>query len=676
MLSWRFWTPMACRTAHSKLARLHWPLIPLLSLAACLAIGFVARRASAQTFDATALHHPIEIGTVGVVQAGDNPAYARPDFDDSQWLPVDNKTPLSQYFPHQEAPIVWRRLHIKVSAQETELALQAYYISRAFELYVNGEKLMESGQVEPFVPYTRTARIIVRIPEAQLRTGSLIIAIRARTSRSGWTSHDDPGFVANVLIVGDESALRNQNLLNMIGENGASILADILAMGVGLVALTLFIAQRNQVEYLWIFLLGACSATESASRVSVATNNMPISWWTLTVLINFAERLTILLIVQAFLRKRFSRLLWLLIIVALLIELALESARLYGALPVILGDFFWLPFGIVIGVIFPSLVWREMRRGNREAGILLIPLFFFSMELYALFAIDVLVRIPPLHSASNALRLLFSLRVGIFSLNLDDISGMTFFFSLAIIMVLRSTRMSRQQAVMEGELAAAREVQQVILPDAVQTVPGFTIESVYQPAQQVGGDFFQILPDSRGGLLLVVGDVAGKGLPAAMLVSVLVGAIRTAAAYSQSPEEVLAQLNDRLIGRTHGGFSTALAAHITADGWVTIANAGHLSPYLDGREVELHPALPLGVVANAAYEPTQFHLPHDSRLTFYSDGVVEAQNQKSELFGFDRAKAISTQAAAAIVDAAIQFGQSDDITVVAIRRAAAIATAA
>jgi serine phosphatase RsbU (regulator of sigma subunit) len=92
------------------------------------------------------------------------------------------------------------------------------------------------------------------------------------------------------------------------------------------------------------------------------------------------------------------------------------------------------------------------------------------------------------------------------------------------------------------------------------------VESVYQPAQQVGGDFFQVLPAHRGGLLIVIGDVAGKGLPAAMLVSVLVGAVRTAAAYSHAPAEILAQLNDRLLGRTHGGFSTALAAHITADG--------------------------------------------------------------------------------------------------------------
>jgi serine/threonine protein phosphatase PrpC len=231
--------------------------------------------------------------------------------------------------------------------------------------------------------------------------------------------------------------------------------------------------------------------------------------------------------------------------------------------------------------------------------------------------------------------------------------------------------MSRQQALLEGELAAAREVQQVIVPEQVEAVPGFNVDSVYQPAQQVGGDFFQVLPAGEGGLLVVVGDVAGKGLPAAMLVSVLVGAIRGVAAYTKDPAELLASLNERLMGRTQGGFSTALVARITADGSVTIANAGHLSPYLDGREIELHGALPLGVVKSAAYQVTHFHLPQGSRLTFYSDGVIEAQNEKGELFGFERGRAISTQPAAAIVEAATQFGQEDDITVVTIERLAA-----
>jgi sigma-B regulation protein RsbU (phosphoserine phosphatase) len=207
-------------------------------------------------------------------------------------------------------------------------------------------------------------------------------------------------------------------------------------------------------------------------------------------------------------------------------------------------------------------------------------------------------------------------------------------------------------------------------------IPGFLIESVYQPAQQVGGDFFQILPTREDGLLMVVGDVAGKGLPAAMMVSLLVGAIRTAAEESCRPETLLRTLNERLVGRSGGGFSTALAVHIAADGNGTIANAGHLSPYLDGREMVLPGALPLGIAGGASYETTRFHFTTGSRLTFYSDGVIEAQNAKGELFGFERGGEISTRPAGEIAEIARRFGQSDDITVIAIVRARAAANAA
>jgi serine phosphatase RsbU (regulator of sigma subunit) len=167
----------------------------------------------------------------------------------------------------------------------------------------------------------------------------------------------------------------------------------------------------------------------------------------------------------------------------------------------------------------------------------------------------------------------------------------------------------------------------------------------------------------------VVGDVSGKGLPAAMLVSVLVGAIHSTAEFTHAPAELLAHLNQRLIGRAKGGgFSTAVAAFIQPNGQVTIANAGHLSPYLDGKELALPNALPLGIVSGTTYESSQFNLSRGSRLTFYSDGVVEAQNEKGELFGFERGQQISTRSAAAIVEAARHFGQSDDITVVTVER--------
>ncbi|HEY6490041.1 MAG: PP2C family protein-serine/threonine phosphatase [Terracidiphilus sp.] len=246
--------------------------------------------------------------------------------------------------------------------------------------------------------------------------------------------------------------------------------------------------------------------------------------------------------------------------------------------------------------------------------------------------------------------------------------GYTGFFYVLVKEARRYVKTRTEMALLESEMAAARQVQQVILPDPHQTFPGYAVDSVYKPAREVGGDFFQILSVGERGLLIVIGDVAGKGLPAAMLVSLLIGSIRATAEDTHDPVVMLRRLNERIVGRTTGGFATALAAFIADDGWVTIANAGHLSPYLDGCEVDTPGALPLGISGGGRYEVTRIELRAGSRLTFLSDGVVEAQNPEGKLFGFDRAKAISMETAAAIVDAAVQFGQADDITVVTIER--------
>jgi hypothetical protein len=265
-------------------------------------------------------------------------------------------------------------------------------------------------------------------------------------------------------------------------------------------------------------------------------------------------------------------------------------------------------------------------------------------------------------------------------LSLDSIAmltavslGYTGFVYVSVKEARRYVKTRTEKALLDSEMTAARQVQQVILPDAHQRFPGFAIESVYKPAREVGGDFFQILPVGDGpvgdgGLLLVIGDVAGKGLPAAMLVALLIGSIRATAEETRDPVVLLEKLNDQIAGRTNGEFTTVLAALIAGDGLVTLANAGHLPPYLDGQEIELPGALPLGVSRGVRYDATTVRLGPGSRLTFLSDGVVEAQNEKGELFGFDRAKALSREPAATIVETAVQFGQADDITVVTIER--------
>ncbi|HTW79600.1 MAG TPA: PP2C family protein-serine/threonine phosphatase [Terracidiphilus sp.] len=263
--------------------------------------------------------------------------------------------------------------------------------------------------------------------------------------------------------------------------------------------------------------------------------------------------------------------------------------------------------------------------------------------------------LPPLASSLVGFRLLFQQGQGFFDL--------AFFLAglcLSIALAIEALKEWRTREALHTEFEAARAVQQRLITPAAE-VPGFRIESVYAPAAQVGGDFFRVAPEQDGSVLVVVGDVSGKGLRAALTVSAIVGALRTMPPLT--PARILAALNRGLIGQMRDGFVTCVAAHICPDGAVTLANAGHLSPYRNGEELPLSPGLPLGLSAEAEYAETVFRLGPNDSLTFLSDGVVEARDATGELFGFERAREISTQPAHTIAGAAQAFGQEDDITV-------------
>jgi phosphoserine phosphatase RsbU/P len=157
-----------------------------------------------------------------------------------------------------------------------------------------------------------------------------------------------------------------------------------------------------------------------------------------------------------------------------------------------------------------------------------------------------------------------------------------------------------------------------------------------------------------------------------MLVAVLVGAARTKIEETSDPVEILRALNERLLGRASDHFATCVVAHLRPGGVMVVANAGHLQPYRNGKEMELPGSLPLGMVADVAYEAVSVQLEADDYLTFMTDGVVEAQNESGELLGFERVEGLAGLEPEIIAKAAMEHGQEDDITVVGVRvRAAA-----
>jgi serine phosphatase RsbU (regulator of sigma subunit) len=253
-------------------------------------------------------------------------------------------------------------------------------------------------------------------------------------------------------------------------------------------------------------------------------------------------------------------------------------------------------------------------------------------------------------------------------LQISDLGDLLFVVAIGVVMFFRFTRVSREQTRVAAELEAAREIQQRLVPAVLPQVKGYTIEAAYFPAQEVGGDFYQVFAQGDGAQLVVVGDVSGKGLKAAMTGTLALGALRALAQEGLGPGVVLTRLNRQMVETGDGGFITCVCARVTERGEVTVANAGHLPPYRNGEELLVSSDLPLGISPKEIYEERTFQIDTGDRLTLLSDGVLEATNAKGELFGFERMLAISAQTAESIAGAALKFGQEDDITVLTLAR--------
>jgi serine phosphatase RsbU (regulator of sigma subunit) len=255
----------------------------------------------------------------------------------------------------------------------------------------------------------------------------------------------------------------------------------------------------------------------------------------------------------------------------------------------------------------------------------------------------------------------------------QKISSLLLFATILYAVFRYIVSQQARRAMLEREIQSAREIQRVLIPEEVPRLDGYAITSAYTPAQEVGGDFFQIIANSHDSGIIAIGDVSGKGLKAAMNVSMIVGVIRSQAAQTTSPSEILNALNDCLSGRMDGGFATGIVLRLDRDGTATFANAGHLPPFLNGQEFDLEPSLPLGLTSQADYCETSLRLQLGDQLSFFTDGLLEARNEAGELYGFDRLHTLfaSSPTAQQACEAAVHFGQDDDITVLTLTRLAA-----
>jgi hypothetical protein len=636
-----------------------------------------------------------QIGDSPIDPKTGKPLWAEPSFGDSGWESVDLKPPTGEFDPagSERSGVpgwrakghpnywgwAWYRLDVPLAEETQNLALAGpAYVDGAYQVFSNADLL---GGMGAFYPTGRAPTIywshpaMFPLPDAGPagnenlpghNSNRQIFAFRVWTPQ--WLSLPDEGGIRAAPVLGEASAIRAEVRLEWfarIRSCGYSVIDGLVLFFLAIVTASLILFDRSDRVYLVVaIVLSLAAGLDSCFTLANLTTLLDFTTYVLLLQSVFLPLIMGGWMLVWWLWFRLIRPAWVpwaiaLLTVAYSIFQVLGGTVFSGAVPHSLGLFSHAA-SVAVRLLFLPLmlfiVGLGIRKEGREGWLVLpalIPMTVgqFESELATL-------HIP------TAWRL-FGGVVFLGQIGFDLAAA-----AISLLLLRRLLLSLRRQRQMALDVKQAQEVQQVILPEAHLALPGLTIESEYRPAREVGGDFFQIIPHKTdGSLLIVAGDVTGKGLKAGMLVALLVGAVRSTLDWSSDPMAVLRALNKRVMGRADAQ-ATCLALRIESDGAVTLANAGHMPPYLNGELVAMEGALPLGMIESAEFSEMRFQLTNGDRLVLMSDGIAEATDVNGQLFGFDRVHDLLSTAstAAGIATAAQAFGQEDDISVISVLR--------
>jgi hypothetical protein len=612
-------------------------------------------------------------------RTGDDLAWAQADFDDSKWDRMDLTVRRGTEGVGWEkrgypgyAGFAWYRIRIDVEGAKHRLALKMPdQADDAYQVYANGQLIGEFGKFSEHGVTAYPALSEAFSLPREMRDGPVTLAIRMwMDSATRFNSPDAGGLhgppaLGYASYVNDLVRLDYDDMAHYLGSVYLEVLILLMAL---LMAGTLFWLDRQEPGYLWLALVCAVTLLHNAIVLSVNV----VAWIgqtpavVLRDIILHPSRIGLWVLFWGYwfrLAKigRLHRVVWPLVAL-LMVGTAMLRPPLYGQIVPIHYQAFISPALLVVklglGVLLFMVAYRGFTTQKTEGwmaatAVLLCFVSNFTSELR-------LIHVQTMFVVFG------------FVIQLGTVATVV---SLLIITVMLLRRFIQAQALKEQwkmEIQQAQQVQQVLIPHELPQISGLTIESEYRPAREVGGDFFQILPvDAPGTVLIVVGDVTGKGMQAGMLVALIVGAIRAAVQHSSDPARILHEVNQQLCERGHA-IATCLILRIDPDGSGTIANAGQLSPYLNGAEIQMEGAFPIGIVPDGDFSIASFDLRHGDSLFLMSDGVVEATDPNGTLFGFERVSELLERQATSeeIAKAAQDFGQEDDILVLQVRRSA------
>lgn len=601
---------------------------------------------------------------------GDNPEWVSSSFDDSKWALLHSDQPwTTQGYPSLSG-FAWYRFRVQTFSKPTPLALLLPSILTDYEVYANGVKIGEVGQMPPHGSLRFNQTLLYRLPA--IEPGATVqFAIRVwhhpifATYLGGGPRYGGARLGEAAVLENQQHSLQAQRLNRVVSFYAVGILDAVISITV----LGLFLFRRSEREYLWFALLLLSNALLAALSISDFILNFPLGARDFLAEILGALGLVASLFFFSHVLEAKRTWIWQGVLIIAALDPLNVALYLFRITSPAVSTTLRISFALPIEIYIVALLCRRVISGNRNARILFAP----TILSYGTAILGGLLLLC-FQAGWNVRALLainqWNVAETPFAVPLQVFVQFIFVVALLAFLIRRFARSRAKEERLTADLEAVRSIQQILIPESVPTVPSLEIKSAYHPAQEVGGDFYQILllpaadPLGAPDTLIVLGDVAGKGLPAAMTVSLLIGALRSEVETTGSPAKILSGLNRRLLGREIG-FTTCIALRVSPSGALTVASAGHLAPYLNGKELSIASAFPLGLDPNPSFPEQSFQLARGDRLTLLTDGIPEAGSGR-ELFGFERTAGLTVLPVEEIAQTAVQFGQTDDITVISI----------
>ncbi len=615
---------------------------------------------------------------------GDEAAWASPSFDDSLWDKIAADKPWGVQGYESYDDYAWYRIHLKLSpapGASQEFALLIPAIDDVYEVYWNGRLIGHLGKMPPhWVQYSTVPAQIFNLGAA--RDGVLAV----RVWKAPLFSNDDGkagGFEAAPLVGSPEAIAHVKGDLDfqwLRHQQFRFALTSLYAL-VAILSLIAWLRDRRQWLVFWMIMFASCLVAElflnglrlhvsaalltCLAQIEIAIREMSLWFLLLWILKLQSNRRLVVLTRKAALVSVFAAALDGIAIFLYPSILSKAGVQLADAILTPFVIFFELLPLMIVAYAFFHDKQLDSARWLVAAVAFCNGMIFFVQNLtsqglrFTHWTFGEKISAPLFTFIDSPITLIILFRT-------------LLFFAVLYAVYRFSIEHRRRTTALEQEYQSARELQRVLVPSALPVVPGFTLTSAYRPAQEVGGDFFQIIPLENGSTIVVLGDVSGKGLMAAMAVSLIVGAVRALADDHPDPAELLTLLNRRLCGRLQGGFATCVIARIDPKAGCTLASAGHPAPFLNDRELDMPGALPLGISPTVVYEKCSVDFEVGDHFSLYTDGLLEARNQAGELYSFSRLERLfaSHPSAAQATQAAVNFGQDDDITVLTLTRLA------